>query len=139
MPNLCNLGKLGDLLARNYMCLLGYIHNPKSCGSGDACRIHVMSTCLGTWLIFPRTKYCFGIRDHILETCFPNLELAELLDLVGAQVDFQSTVDLGQRVLRILLPATQHVDNLIIINLVDCENGPSCCTAYGSVPVFWKS
>ena len=58
----------------------------------------------------------FGIRGHILVTCFRGVEPAELIDLFGAQIDFQGIVHLGQRILRILLAATQLEGGLLMDN-----------------------
>ena len=53
--------------------LHGYIHNPKSWWSVDACRwvTSTISTCLVTWLIVPRTKCCIGIVVTSWRPVFP--------------------------------------------------------------------
>ena len=47
--------------------------------------------------------------------------VVELLGLVGARVDFQSIVGLGQRILRLILVSIQLVGGLIFAALVYCN------------------
>ena len=50
-----------------------------------------------------------------------DLELVERLGLVGPQVDFQSIVGLGQRILRTFHVSIQLVGGLVVVNLVCCK------------------